>query len=435
MRERKPAREFARGTNGEHVSLDRTEFSASHDTSSSAMLRNMSRAMLIASLALAAAVPAAAQRSYPTAFEPSIVSRVDVKQALGWLDSNFDRQVEEWVHIAEMQGQSRHEGARGSFVRRVMEAEGLQVTVDSIGNVVGRRPGTGGGPTIVFAAHLDIVHPMGTDLKVRRKGDTLHAPGIFDNSASVANMLAVIRALNQAKLRTRGDLIFIGTAQEELGLKGMAYWLDHAPRRPDMLVAMDGGLGPINYGALGIYWTRYFFRGEGAHTVRSTGQPHPAKALAEAIRSVYELRVPEGQGGAVYNVGMLDGGKIFNGIPQEVSFTMDLRSVNPVLLDSLNREIESRVARARRCCATALAAPRPCSPVDARIRSCRRRSTSTGTSASTSARTARPQPDRPTRTSASFGGSHPSPSADRAVGTSTRSPSGRMCRARCRRRR
>jgi acetylornithine deacetylase/succinyl-diaminopimelate desuccinylase-like protein len=43
---------------------------------------------------------------------------------------------------------------------------------------------------------------------------------------------------------------------------------------------------------------------------------------------------------------MLDGGKIFNGIPQDVSFTMDLRSVSPALLDSLDREIDRRVSAA-----------------------------------------------------------------------------------------
>ena len=288
----------------------------------------------------------AGQQGASTSFDRALATRPDVRRALGWLDSNFTRQVAEWVRIAEMQGQSRHERTRAAYVRRVMREEGLTVTTDSIGNVIGRRAGTGGGPTIVFAAHLDIVHPLGTNLEVRRQGDTLRAPGIFDNSASVANMLAVIRALNRARIRTAGDLVFIGTAQEELGLMGMKYWLEHAPRAPDMLVAMDGGLGPVNYGALGIYWTRYFFRGEGAHTVNSTGRPHPARALAAAIGSIYELRVPEGRGGAVFNVGMLDGGAIFNGIPQEVSFTMDLRSVNPTLLDSLDREIESRVARA-----------------------------------------------------------------------------------------
>ena len=76
-----------------------------------------------------------------------------------------------------------------------MEKEGLEVAVDSIGNVTGRRRGTGGGPTVVFAAHLDTVHPLDTDVRVRVQGDTLRAPGVFDNSASLANMLAAVRAL------------------------------------------------------------------------------------------------------------------------------------------------------------------------------------------------------------------------------------------------
>src|SRR5690606_14948731 len=195
-------------------------------------------------------------------------------------------------------------------------------------------------------AHLDTVHPQDTDVTVRRDGDVLRAPGIFDNSASVANMLAVVRALNAAGVRTRGDLIFVGTVQEELGLIGMSYWLDHNRDRTDVLVALDGGLPSVNYGALGIYWTRYYFRGDGSHTNTSAGKPHPARALADAIRSIYEIRVPEGRGGAVYNVGMLAGGKIFNAIPEEVSLTVDLRSVNPALLDSLDAEITRRVEQA-----------------------------------------------------------------------------------------
>jgi acetylornithine deacetylase/succinyl-diaminopimelate desuccinylase-like protein len=113
-----------------------------------------------------------------------------------------------------------------------------------------------------------------------------------------------------------------------------------------VLVALDGGLPGVSYGALGIYWSRYHLRGEGSHTNTSTGKPHPARALADAIRAIYEIRIPEGRGGAVYNVGMLEGGKVFNAIPQDVSFTMDLRSVNPVLLDSLDAEIDRRVAAA-----------------------------------------------------------------------------------------
>lgn len=269
-----------------------------------------------------------------------------VQDAVKWIDDNYDAQVEEWIRITEIPGKSQHEQERGAYVRAQMEAEGLEVSTDSIGNVTGIRRGTGGGPTIVFAAHMDTVHPLDTDVTVRRDGDILRAPGIFDNSASVANMLATIRAMNRAGVRTQGDVIFVATVQEELGLVGMGYWFDQNPGVADMLVAMDGGLGGVSYGALGIYWTRYWFRGEGSHTNSSTGKPHPVRALAEAVDHIYELKVPEGRGGAVYNIGMIGGGKIFNGIPQDVFFTMDLRSVNPVLLDSLDAEIESRVKAA-----------------------------------------------------------------------------------------
>jgi acetylornithine deacetylase/succinyl-diaminopimelate desuccinylase-like protein len=290
----------------------------------------------------------AAQQTYPTRFSNALVEQPAVRDALRWLEADFPRHVEEWIRITEMPAKSGQEQARSAYVKAQFEALGLTVTIDSIGNVMARRPGTGGGETVVFAAHLDTVHPMDTDVTVKRDGSVLRAPGIFDNSASVANMLAMARALHATGVRTRGDIIFIGTTQEEVGLRGMAWWLDHNPGEADVLVALDGGLPSVNYGALGIYWTRYHFTGEGSHTNTSAGRPHPARALADAIRSIYEIRIPEGRGGAVYNVGMLDGGNIFNAIPQDVSFTMDLRSVNPALLDSLDVEIDRRVTAAAR---------------------------------------------------------------------------------------
>lgn len=282
---------------------------------------------------------------YPTQWDAALLRRPDLKAALAELERAFPRQVEEWIAIAEMPGKSRHEERRAAHVRRAMEAEGLAVTTDSMGNVTGVRKGTGGGPTIVFAAHVDIVHPLETDLKVSRQGDTLRGPGIFDNSASVANMLAAIRAMNAAKVRTKGDLVFVATVQEELGLRGMEFWLQRNPR-PDLLVALDGNLGPVNYGALGIHWTRYVFTSAGSHTVTSRNKPTPVRALAEAIQRIYALRFPALPEGAVINVGQVHGGAIFNGIPQELYFTVDLRSPDPILLDSLDRTIGTIVREA-----------------------------------------------------------------------------------------
>ncbi|HKP76964.1 MAG TPA: M20/M25/M40 family metallo-hydrolase [Longimicrobiaceae bacterium] len=301
----------------------------------------------LAAIAIVLAPAALRAQQGASLWSPRIAGASAVRDALQWIDANFPAQVQEWVRITQIPAQSTHEERRAAYVAEQMRAEGLEVSVDSIGNVTGRRKGEGGGPEIVFAAHMDTVHPLDTDVTVRVDGGTLRAPGVFDNSASVADMLAVVRALNRGHVRTRGDLVIVATVQEELGLRGMDWWLAHNPR-PGMVVAVDGGLGPVSYGALGIYWTRYHFTGEGSHTNTSTGKPHPARALADAVRSIYELRIPEGRGGAVYNVGMVGGGKVFNAIPQDVWFTMDLRSVNPALLDSLDTEITSRVEAAAR---------------------------------------------------------------------------------------
>lgn len=281
---------------------------------------------------------ASAQPSYPTSWDPALLRRPDVRAALATLERGMPAHLEEWIAIAEMPGKSRSEQQRAAYVKMAMESEGLRVTVDSIGNVIGVRAGTGGGPTVVFAAHMDIVHALETNLKVRRAADSLHGPGIFDNSASVANMLAVIRAMNAAKIRTRGSLVFVATVQEELGLRGMNFWFEHNPK-PDLLISMDGGLGPINYGALGIYWTKYVFTSPGSHTVTSRGKPTPVKALADAVQRIYELHFPALPEGAVINVGQIHGGLIYNGVPQELYFTVDLRSPDPILLDSLDRAI------------------------------------------------------------------------------------------------
>jgi acetylornithine deacetylase/succinyl-diaminopimelate desuccinylase-like protein len=257
---------------------------------------------------------------------------------MAMIEKNFPQQVEEWVKITEMPGKSGLEQARGAYVKSVFEKEGLKATVDSIGNVTAVRKGTGGGPTIVIMAHIDVVFPNETPKKVRRAGDTLYAPGVGDNTASVGNMLATLRTMNATKFASKGDIVFVATTQEELGLKGADYWLRNNPR-PDLLIVPDGSYGSVAYGALGIYWTKYVFTGPGAHTLASRGRPTPVRALAAAIDRLYQLQFPALPDGAVMNIGQIHGGNIFNAVPQELYFTVDLRSSDPALLDSLDRTI------------------------------------------------------------------------------------------------
>ena len=56
---------------------------------------------------------------------------------------------------------------------------------------------------LAVLAHLDTVFPEGTDVKVKREGTRLMAPGIGDDTRALALMLSVIRAMNAAKFDDR----------------------------------------------------------------------------------------------------------------------------------------------------------------------------------------------------------------------------------------
>lgn len=305
---------------------------------------------------LAAAVAAlflAQQTSYPTKFSPAIAERPDVQRATAFVDANFEtQQVPEWIRLTEIPAPSGKEEKRGAYVKAELEKLGYQTVTDAIGNIHTRRKGAGTGPTLVFASHMDTVFPENTNLKVTRKPDgTLHAPGVGDNTIAVAGLLQAIRAMDAAKLQTAGDLIFLFTVQEEVGLKGMYAWFEQNRKDVDLLVALDSNLGPVGYGALGIYWSRMKFTGPGAHTNRSKGAPNPVRAAAQCITDIYTVPIPDGEPrlGTVYNVGgMMSAGNIVNAVPQEVTFTVDLRTVDKSIMGSLDDALVSKCDGAAR---------------------------------------------------------------------------------------
>jgi acetylornithine deacetylase/succinyl-diaminopimelate desuccinylase-like protein len=65
---------------------------------------------------------------------------------------------------------------------------------------------------------------------------------------------------------------------------------------------------------------------------------------------IYEIPLPDNDApvDAVYNVGIIEGGEVVNAIPQVVSFTVDLRTVDPELLEHLDTAIVNTCAAAAR---------------------------------------------------------------------------------------
>ena len=276
-----------------------------------------------------------------------------VAKALQSVDERSSAIVDEWVRLVEIPAPSGKEQARAQYIRAEMEKLGLaEIRMDDMFNVSGVRKGTGGGPTIVFAAHTDTVFPEGTPIHVRREGDTLTAPGVGDDTSNLMATLEMFRALNRGGVRTKGDLIFLASVQEEVGLLGAKHWLESSGYKPDMFIAVDLAANQVWYGALRITQYKFFYTSPGAHTMESRGAPSPAKAVAKAINAVYEVPLPPVAPGLdtfklpVINVGMIGGGTVFNAIPREAWFTVDLRSLDSVTQDKLATAVVSAARQA-----------------------------------------------------------------------------------------
>lgn len=300
-------------------------------------------------LLLLAVAPLCAQTGW---FQPSLLDKPELHKALQSVDDRAAGIVEEWVRLVETPAPSGKEQARAKYIRAEMEKLGLsEIRTDDMSNVSGVRKGAGGGPTVVFAAHMDTVFPDGTDLKVKREGDILRAPGIGDDTSNLLATLEMFRALNRGGIKTRGDLIFLASVQEEVGLLGAKHWLETSGYKPDMFVALDVSSTEVWYGALRIDQFKFFYTSPGAHTLESRGAPSPAKAVAKAITALYEIPLPpiaEGFGSfklPTVNVGMLGGGTVVNAIPREAWFTVDLRSLDSATQDRLETVVESTARR------------------------------------------------------------------------------------------
>ena len=268
-------------------------------------------------------------------FQPGMLKEPAVAKALQSIDDRSSAIVDEWIRLVEIPAPSRKEQARAEYIRAEMQKLGLaDIRMDDKLNVSGVRKGTGGGPTVVFAAHTDTVFPEGTPIKVRREGDILTAPGIGDDASNLMATLEMFRALNRGGVSTKGDLVFLASAQEEIGLLGAKHWLESSGYKPDMFVAVDVDANEVWYGALRISTYKFFYTSPGAHTLESRGAPSPAKAVAKAISALYDIPLPPVFPGLgtfklpVMNVGMMGGGTVFNAIPREAWFTVDLRSLD-----------------------------------------------------------------------------------------------------------
>jgi tripeptide aminopeptidase len=288
----------------------------------------------------------------PQAVVDRISKHSDVRNAEQFIETDHDRIVRETITLNEIPAPPFKEGERAKAFAQMLRESGMaNVEIDPEGNVLALRKGVGSGPLIAVAAHLDTVFPEGTDVRVKRQGTRLLAPGVGDNTRSLAVLLGIIRALDSAKVETTGDILFVGNVGEEGpgDLRGMRYLFQKGPYRDRirMFVSVDGaGSGSdIVTGALGSRRYHVVFRGPGGHSYGAFGLVNPAYAMAKAMDRLSKISVP-GRPRTTYNVGVIGGGTSVNSIPNEVWMDVDLRSEAPQQLTRLSDEFMKQMRSA-----------------------------------------------------------------------------------------
>lgn len=267
--------------------------------------------------------------------------------------------------ITETPSPTFAEDRRAALIGDLLKGAGATVERDEVGNVVTRWPGRG--PLVAVAAHLDTVFPAGTDVSVRREGDRWMAPGIGDNSASLAVLVHYAELMVACDPADRPNLILAATVGEEgLGdLRGARQLV--AGRAMDMFVALDGHLGAIVGRAVGSKRYEIELRAEGGHSWGDYPSPSAVHAAGEAIHALNRLRIPD-EPRSSYNVGEISGGRSVNAIADSARFNLDLRSLDPDVLDQMAAEAHKRIRRAARAHGVRLAVEqvgdRPAAKID-----------------------------------------------------------------------
>ena len=276
-----------------------------------------------------------------------------VRGALDHVEETDAQTMSDLRTLTEIPAPPFMEEERGrAFLAMLREAGVDSAWVDDVGNVIGLRRGTGSGRVLALAGHLDTVFPPETDVSIRESGDTLFAPGIADDTRGLATVLAVLRALNAADVRTEADILFIGNVGEEgVGdLRGMKHLFREGGPRIDAFISVDGtGSSGITHMGLGSHRYKVTFVGPGGHSWGAFGLANPHHALGRAIRYFQDGADPYTRGAphrTSYNVGVIGGGTSVNSVPFESWMEIDMRSEGVETLEAVDAILQGAIQRA-----------------------------------------------------------------------------------------
>ncbi len=279
----------------------------------------------------------------------SVLRRAPVQEAVSYLAGQRGQAANLLARIGGIVSPSGEEHERAAAVAERMRRIGLDsVRVTDSPNAIGVIPGRSG-RALVFVSTLDDLatvaeHQRAAPAPPKVEGDRVVGPGTNTSLTSVA-ILAAAEAYVRSGLRPEHDLVFAAVAQEETGLRGMKALYDMYQDRADGFIDVLGDGESISYGALGIHWWRVIANGPAGHTLNG-GLPNVNQAIARSVDRI--LSLPAASSTDVLrtrlNVAMIQSGAVFNHKPDSAWFSLDIRSMEADVIDTIERDVRSILA-------------------------------------------------------------------------------------------
>jgi tripeptide aminopeptidase len=274
----------------------------------------------------------------------------EVRSAFNWFRTQEPQFLQWQMEMARIPAPPFGESARGAWLAERFREIGLDdVRTDDVGNVFGTHPGVGQ-RYVALSGHIDTVFPANTPLNIRQQGSRIYGPGVSDNGAGVAALLAIAALLRSVRLRHALPFVFIGNVGEEGegDLRGMRH-IFSTPRWKDAIaysVVLDGaGSDTIVAEALGSRRFEVIVRGPGGHSWSDFGVPNPIVILGKAIETFAATPVPATPK-TTFNIGVIRGGTSVNSIPESASMKVDIRSTSMAEMERLEQSLRAALNRA-----------------------------------------------------------------------------------------
>ena len=284
-----------------------------------------------------------------------LVQAPAIRECLQWFAREKQWINEQHVHLSRVPAPTFFEQKRAEWMLAQFRELGCIARIDRAGNVIAHPFENREGPYIALTAHLDTVLAPRNSESIQVQSDgRLYGPGVSDNGAGLAALLAVSKAVRSCDADDElfRPLVLIANVGEEGegNLSGMRYLCRQSATGANIrsFLVLDGpATDHITAQALASRRFEVTVSGPGGHSWSDYGLVNPVHALSRAIVNFTELRFNGiGAPRSSYNFGLLEGGSSINSIPAEARAKLDIRSESPAKLDEIAALLTSSVERA-----------------------------------------------------------------------------------------